>query len=288
MLCSDWSFYDDTIKYLNNDLDCLHQVLIKANKQIFIDYNANMTDCITISGLAVRIYLKDFYNNNIPNINKGSIYKDIKQGYYGGITEVYKPSDNNLYYYDVNSLYPYVALQDMPALSCSKINYYDEPEDISNLFGFFYCNISTPLDSYIGILPVRTAKGLIFPLGKWDGWYFSEQLKFAKQQGYTIKVLKGYNFSREKDVFTKYIDKIYKIKSLPVNKSQKAVSKSLLNNLLGRFGINMENEVYKIVINATHERMMCMYKIKSYKKITENKVLVMYQVWIINLLQIMV
>ena len=93
------------------------------------------------------------------------------------------------FYYDVNSLYPYVALQDMPGLICSKLNYYDDKQDISSLFGFFYCSIDAPLNSYLGLLPLRTQSGLIFPLGKWEGWYFSEELKFAKEQGYNIKVL---------------------------------------------------------------------------------------------------
>lgn len=83
-----WSFKDETIKYLTNDLLSLHEILIKANKQVLLDYNVDMTESITISGLAVNIYLKYFYKNNIPNINKASIYKDIKEGYYGGITEV--------------------------------------------------------------------------------------------------------------------------------------------------------------------------------------------------------
>ena len=132
-----WSFKEETIKYLANDLLSLHEILTKANKQVFLDYNVDMTEPLTISGLAVRIYLKDFYNNNIPNINKASIYKDIKQGYYGSITEVYKPSGRNLYYYyDVNSLYPYVALQDMPGLICNKLLYYNDNIEIDKLFGF--------------------------------------------------------------------------------------------------------------------------------------------------------
>jgi len=49
------------------------------------------------------------------------MYHDIKQAYYGGITEVYKPYGRDLFYYDVNSLYPSVALKDMPGLGCSKI-----------------------------------------------------------------------------------------------------------------------------------------------------------------------
>ena len=51
------------------------------------------------------------------------MYNDIKQAYYGGITEVYKPYGENFYYYDVNSLYPFASLNDMPGLSCRKITF---------------------------------------------------------------------------------------------------------------------------------------------------------------------
>ena len=134
-----WSFKEETIKYLINDLLSLHQILTKTNKQVFLDYNIDMTDCITISGLALRLFLKDFYKNNILNINKPSLYKDVKQAYYGGITEVYKPKGTNLYYYDVNSLYSSVALNDMPGLTCSKQVFYEDYYNIDTLFGFFYC-----------------------------------------------------------------------------------------------------------------------------------------------------
>ena len=63
-------FKDQCIKYLQADLPSLYQVLTKANKQIFQYYNVNMTDKITISGLAVDIFLKNCYNKNIPIINK--------------------------------------------------------------------------------------------------------------------------------------------------------------------------------------------------------------------------
>ena len=275
MLAPYWSFYDETIKYLNNDLYSLYEVLVKANKQVFLDFNINMSEHITISGLAVKIYLKDFYNNNIPDINKASLYKDIKEAYYGGITEVYKPYGENLYYYDVNSLYPFVALQDMPGLICNKEVWYEGYDDINSLFGFFYCIVETPLDGYLGLLPVRN-KGLTFPLGKWEGWYFSEQLKFAKENGYKITVLKGYSFNKEKNVFGDYINKVYKIKSNPINQSQKSMAKSLLNNLLGRFGINYEKPVTEILSDNEFNNKMLMHKIMSYKQISENKYLVSY------------
>lgn len=150
-----WSFKDETIKYLINDLLSLHQILTKTNKQVFLDYNVDMTDNITISGLALSLFFKDYYKDNIANINKASLYKDVKQAYYGGITEVYKPKGENLYYYDVNSLYPSVALNEMPGLLCSKLVFYEDYHNIDTLFGFFCCEIETPLEDYLGLLPFR-------------------------------------------------------------------------------------------------------------------------------------
>jgi hypothetical protein len=138
----------------------------KVSKQVFMDYDVNITDNLTISGLSVRIFLRDYYKNNIPSINKASVYRDIRQGYYGGITEVYKPEGHNLFYYDVNSLYPFVALNPIPGLICSKVHYYTNDTNINDLFGFFYCSIETPEDGYLGILPVRNKLGLYYPLGK--------------------------------------------------------------------------------------------------------------------------
>lgn len=72
-----------------------------------MDYDIDMLDCLTISNLAMKLFMTKYYNN-ISNINKLSLYNDVKLAYYRGITEVYKPRGINLYYYDVNSLYTYV------------------------------------------------------------------------------------------------------------------------------------------------------------------------------------
>ena len=48
-----WSFKDETIKYLTLDLRVLYEVLVKANKQIFLDSKIDMLDSLTISSLAM-------------------------------------------------------------------------------------------------------------------------------------------------------------------------------------------------------------------------------------------
>jgi hypothetical protein len=139
--------------------------MCKVNKQVFIDYDVDLKSSLTVSSLATSIYLQKYYNNNIAVINKPSMYSDIKQSYYGGITEVYKPYGKNLYYYDVNSLYPFVAHQAMPGLECKKVVYYEPTKDIDDLFGYFYCKIDSPYKNYLGLLPMRINKGLYFPEG---------------------------------------------------------------------------------------------------------------------------
>lgn len=171
-----WDSQITTIDYLEKDLKSLYEVIRKFSEYIFLKYSIQVNQSVTISSLAMKIFLKKYYSDNIPLINQRSIYDDIKNSYFGGITEVYKPYGENLYYYDVNSLYPYAALNPMPGKEC----YYDNDinlsiNDMTNLFGFYYCKIETS-KLYLGLLPYRTSKGIIMPEGSWEGWYFSEQL----------------------------------------------------------------------------------------------------------------
>ena len=80
----------------------------------------------------------------------------------------------NLYYYDVNSLYPFASLYDMPGLLCTKVTCYIDKYNIDDLFGLFYCKIEAPLDLYLGLLPIRVNLGIELPVASWQGWYFSE------------------------------------------------------------------------------------------------------------------
>lgn len=260
-----WSFKEETIKYLELDLETLYEVLSKANKQLFLDYDIDMTKSYTISGLALKLFLNKYYKGNIPTINKKSIYAELKEGYYGGITEVYRPHGRNLFYYDINSLYPYASLNDMPGLTCKNLI----TTNIKNIpFGFFYCTIDATdvKQEYLGLLPFRS-KGLIFPLGKWSGWYFSEEVKFARDNGYKISIIKGYEFNREVKMFDNYVENIYNYKVNASNPVQKSIAKSLLNNLLGRFGIHLEKYNTDIVDENTFNIISAIRDVKGYTNI---------------------
>jgi len=152
------------------DLKALHEVLRVMNRNIFLLFKLQMTKSITITSLALKILYTNFNNDKLllPHILNKDIYQEIKKSYYGGRVEVYRPYGRKLYYYDVNSLYPFAAINKLPGLNASLVEYYDYNPDINKLFGFFYCKISTTntINKYLGLLPHRDIKGrLTFPIG---------------------------------------------------------------------------------------------------------------------------
>lgn len=60
-------------------------------------------------------------------------------------------------------------------------------------------------------------------------------------------MIKGYKFSRSKDVFKKYVEEFYMKKSTTSDKTLKAIAKALLNCLLGRFGMSIDKDITELV-----------------------------------------
>lgn len=145
---------------------------------MFFDYHVNMTDNFTILLLVFKIFLSKYYNNNIRLLTKWSIYRNIKRSYFRDITEVYKPYDEDSYYYNMNYFYLYVALQDISNNKCIKKYYFDKYILLNNCFRFYYYKIDTLLNSYFGLVLVISNNNLYFPVSKWYGWYFSQKFIF--------------------------------------------------------------------------------------------------------------
>src|SRR6202011_5620956 len=117
---------DFNVKYLKGHLP---YIFIRENNLNYIGKtpsfayynNISKLDYKKISRLkkwSLKNYIKD---SKLPLINKFNIFNFMHLGYYGGRTEVFKPYGKNLYYYDINSLYPHVALKNMPGLESSYI-----------------------------------------------------------------------------------------------------------------------------------------------------------------------
>jgi len=97
------------------------------------------------------------------------MFNDLKKSYTGGSTDMFIPEGENIFCYDVNSLYPSVMKNyDMPI---GKIRYFegDIRKVDSKAFGFFKVEIIAPSDIKHPIIQtkVNTGNGIrtVSPLG---------------------------------------------------------------------------------------------------------------------------
>ena len=209
-----WNFREECLKYLKLDVLSLFKIISEFNRLIFIYFGAQVVDSLTITRLALNIFYNKYYEQKtIPYINQKHMFEFIQQSLYGGITEVYIPYGENLIYIDVNSLYPFAALNNFPGTECTWIESYNEEGlNLNEIYGFFYAKIKTK-DDYIGLLPLHIKNNeLISPNGEFEGVWTTSELKFAKENGYEIKVIKGYNFNETDSPFTNYIKDLYEKK----------------------------------------------------------------------------
>jgi hypothetical protein len=272
---------NETLKYLNNDLLSLLEIMIKFANIIYDEFGINITESKTISGLSMNIYLSNFYDKifKIKEI-KGEIENEIRKAYFGGIVVLNKKgklinNGNNAYYYDFNSFYPSLMLKDMPVgnpiLSSSK--------ELDSYFGFCYAEIIPPvgLDNYL--IPYRDKDGNVyFPSEKFSGIYFSELLKASRYYGYKINVLGGFKFEKGIDIFSSFVNNLYKSRMEAKIKGETSLQytfKLILNSLYGRFGMKQIENKIEIVDKKDAEILLKKKNVSLYSEMN-NKCLIKY------------
>jgi hypothetical protein len=199
-------------QYAKQDSLALFLAIERAQDTYFSDHKVDITSIYSTSTLSMKIFRQKFLKLPIP-ILKHSEDLYIRDSYLGGATDYYKAYGENLHYYDVNSLYPFVMLNDMP------LNIETKYKDMSNMllkdfFGFAVAEITSPsaADNIINpLIPYKFNDKTIYPKGSWTGTYFSEELKAAVSYGYKVKLISGYSFSKVK-LFNEYINYFYDIK----------------------------------------------------------------------------
>jgi DNA polymerase type B, organellar and viral len=242
---NNWCLRNEVIKYCEDDVISLYQILIKFNTMIFDLFKLTIQKYPTLSSLAFAIFRTHFLRKDeIPQLS-GQIEKDIRSSYTGGAVDMYLPrlpKGEKMFCYDVNSLYPYVMKEfDMPTGKPIKF-FGDIRKYEPDAFGFFYCKITTPDNLKHPILQthVKINKGIrtVAPLGKWENMIFSREMDNAKKYGYKFEILWGYKF-KPKNIFKSYVETLYDLRlKFPKSNPLNLIAKLLLNSLYGRFGMN--------------------------------------------------
>jgi hypothetical protein len=259
-----WNLIEETKKYIYNDVKSLYEILEKFSKDVYDVESINMSDVVSISSLALKTFLTNYYDEkrtpiHIPLYKQ---HKDIKNAFYGGRTEVLKTYGEDLYLYDVNSLYPSVMLKDIPIGNLIK----SSDTKLDNYFGFCYVTVEVPEHNNNPVLPFRGDFGNIYnPIGSWTGWYSSEILKTARDFDKTkITVHYGYKFKKGLNVFTKFVNYYFDLKRKAEqmkNDGLRMLAKLMLNSLYGRFGLKYILSTTKIVSSFEFKDLSLKYKV---------------------------
>jgi len=269
----------EALKYLESDVLGLLEVMLKFNDKIFNLYSLNITNYVTAPKLAVGIFTSNFMSkSNDLNIKmiRGNVEKDIRSAYFGGNVNVLINKMDKGFYYDMNSQYPYAMLKDMPIGNPTLSN----DTDLNNYFGFVYGEITAPDYNRLRVpyIQMRDDKSdeVVCPRGRFTRMIFSEEIKEALKDGYTIKVKYGYKFERGKNLFKEYVDTIYHIKKNTKDPVEKALSKLLLNSLYGKFGMKDITSNMKIISHNEANKITKDYNYSIFAELAEDKVLIKY------------
>ena len=100
----------ELVEYMKQDIYLLGGIMLQAPNIYWSLYELDITTKITLSSLALTIFRKDYYNEmSTPiAIPHRTAEEFIRRGYYGGHADVYMPRGDNLLYYYVHSLYPFL------------------------------------------------------------------------------------------------------------------------------------------------------------------------------------
>jgi hypothetical protein len=73
-----WSFKDEAIKYCKLDCQCLHEIIVKFNKLIYINFKVNIHKVLTLPALAMKIYKTNYMPKDTIYQLLGNIESDIR------------------------------------------------------------------------------------------------------------------------------------------------------------------------------------------------------------------
>jgi len=135
-----------------------------AQNTYFNLFKVDIESIYSTATLALKIFRTKFLDKAIY-ILPGYIDRFIREGYYGGGTDVYKAYGENIHYYDVNSLYPAAMLNPMPhnLINSNLINL--SSRKLDTFFGFIKAQITCPNNIARSVLPYHSNGKTIYPRG---------------------------------------------------------------------------------------------------------------------------
>lgn len=245
---------DELITYCRNDVEIIKQLIVRYIR--FLDTNKLGSFKMTLASQALYAYRRRF-NTTLPYTHIDESVLDLEEkAYKGGRTDCYHIGefrDEDYYYVDINSMYPYVMTGDNQPKKRLNTMYapseYRVLEMMEHRYVLAEVTLKTPLP-YIATLynpkeyritnstQIPTDGKLIFPTGEFKEYLHYYDLEYAIRHGFIQKIHRAVLYSRG-DLFTDYVNFFTEMKinaTIEGNKTNRLMAKLFLNSLYGKFG----------------------------------------------------
>lgn len=246
------------VDYCENDCVItmmLYEKMQEKIKQIFKDNLMEPTFnwAESLPSLTMRLYKEIFQTQELLGTNDEWVYDIERSSYFGGITLNLKKlfeGPGSLYYYDINSSYPYAMLGEMP-IKLLGINTIPSQEIFvdTNLY-----EISYHAPTCLPGLPTRMKTGLCYFQKGEKQWHWgcaiNLLLKYKKFASLVCHTEIQYEAA---PIFRQYMHYLYEKRTNTEIPEEKYWYKLLMNSFYGKFGQRDFDECYYIPSNCVWE-----------------------------------
>lgn len=216
--------------------------------------------CVSTASLAMKVFKTQFQEDFLKvkySQQWTEMEEFLREGYFGGRTEVFRPEIKDGYHYDINSLYPYVMEQNFfPVGRWRKINndlpFYQKMEMLEgfhrtkeNNHYMIKAKVYIP-DQFYPPLPVRRDGKLIYPVGTVVGYWYRPEFEYALKHC-DVKILEIYDLAycfQADTIFRNFIQNFKEMKMNSVG-GKRYFAKTMQNSLYGKMGMHRERNVYE-------------------------------------------
>lgn len=202
----------------------------------------------TAPSLAMHAFRHRFMKHDIRPHTEPDVRILERAGYYGGRLEAYRVGEINgpCYLIDINSLYPAVMKTDEYPTTLWTWDLKTEFSETLPSFPLHQCVAECVIRTDSPDYPVRTKRGVIYPVGEFVTTLCGPELFHAQQSGH-LAAISSWAYYQTAPIFFEYVEHFWAFKrecELRKDHSTRDLAKLMLNSLSGKFSQRGSTWIY--------------------------------------------